>query len=235
MNASNPSPSPDAPPDHRRRMPMQARSRARVERILTAAERLVVGGGVEALSTRAIATAARIPVASVYQYFADREAIIAALIERHVVAMDAQLTDGIEALEVFSLRSLTEATVSAYVAGYAERPSYVLLWFQGRVSPEIVAFVRARSEDLAARYHAFALAAGLIEPGTDRAIFELAAEMIDAFLAVAYRDDLEGNERIVAEGIEMIVAYFERHATPAGRAGIPVGALTHTLDIGSTS
>jgi AcrR family transcriptional regulator len=220
--------------DRSRRTPVQSRSRERVEAILKAAERLVVEGGVEALTTRAVAQAARVPVASVYQYFADRDAIIAALIERHVVAMDEQLASALTELQHFSIRTILAATVGEYVAGYSRRPSYVILWFQGRVSAEIVAFVRARSEDLAARFHAFSVAAGLVETGTGAIVFELAAEMIDAFLAVAYRDSVSGDDRVVAEGIEMIATYIERHATPAGIDGIPAGELVAQLEIGAT-
>jgi hypothetical protein len=109
----------------------------------------------------------------------------------------------------------------------------VILWFQGRVSGEIVAFVRARSEDLAARFHAFGVAAALVQPATDLVVFTLAAEMIDAFLAVAYRDDVAGDPRLIAEGIEMIATYIERHATPAGITGIPAAELAGQLEIGT--
>jgi AcrR family transcriptional regulator len=193
-----------------------------------------LAAGIDALSTTAVAAAAGVPVASVYQYFADRDAIIGALIERHVVAMDEQLADAIDALTLFSVRTLVEATVMAYVAGYARRSSYVILWFQGRVSPEIVTFVRKRSEQLATRYHAFAIATGLIAADTQVLVFELVAEMIDAFLAVAYRDHLTGDERVVSEGIEMTISYLSRYATEKGIAGVPVGQLKAGLDIGAT-
>lgn len=218
----------------KRRIPVQRRSRARVERILRAAEQIVVRDGVDGVSTRAVASRARVPVASLYQYFADREAIIAALIERHVVAMDEQLAASLGELETISIRTLVQATVDAYVAGYRERPSYVLLWFQGRVSPELDAFVRARNRDLAARYHAFAIAAGLARPDTDPLVTQLTAEMIDSFLGVAYRDEVRGDEHVVAEGVEMIVSYVERYATPRGIAGVRRPDLAVGLDIGTT-
>jgi AcrR family transcriptional regulator len=220
--------------DRTRRTPVQHRSRERVEEILRAAERLVVRDGVDALTTRAVATAARVPVASVYQYFADRDGIMAALIERHVLAMDEQLTAEVTALETFSVRTLVQATVAAYVAGYRQRPSYVIIWFQGRVSPEIATFVRRRSEDLATRFHAFSIAAGLVRPETGVLVFELAAEMIDAFLAVAYRDDLGGDERIIDEGIEMITSYIAPHATTAGLDGVPAAEIAGRLELGTT-
>ncbi len=217
-----------------RRIPVQRRSRERVEQILRAAELIVVRDGVDSLSTRTVAAAADVPVASVYQYFADREAIIAALIERHVVAMDTQLATAIAELPTFSIRSLVEATVGAYITGYGRRPSYVALWFQGRVSPEIVAFVRSRSEDLAARYHAFAVASGLVRPDTEVLPFQLVAELIDSFLAIAYRDSLAGDERVVREGIEMMIRYLEPHATAAGIDGVSRAALPGLLDVGTT-
>ena len=217
-----------------RRVPVQRRSRERVDRILRVAEQIVVRDGVDALSTRSVAQRARVPVASIYQYFADREAIIAALIERHVVAMDVQLAAALAEIDIFTARTLVEATVNAYVTGYSERPSYVLLWFQGRVSPELDEFVRARNRDLAARFHAFALASGLMRPDTDELVIQLVADMIDSFLGVAYRDDLRGDERIVAEGIEMIVSYLDRFATARGREGVPRDELVTQLDIGTT-
>jgi AcrR family transcriptional regulator len=197
-----------------------------VEGILLAAEQIVVREGVDALSTRAVAERAKVPVATLYQYFADREAIIAALIERHLSAMDERLTEDLAALRTFSVRTLVETVVDAYVAGYRARPSYVLLWFQGRVSAEIVARVRVRTSELAAQFHSFVLAAGLLKPGTDALVLELAADAIDGFLDLAYRNDADGDQRIVRAGIEMIVSYLERHATPAGRAGVDASDLT---------
>jgi transposase len=62
----------------RRRTPTQRRSRERVERILDVAAELITEYGVAGLSTRAIATRADVPVASLYQYFADKEEIVLA-------------------------------------------------------------------------------------------------------------------------------------------------------------
>jgi AcrR family transcriptional regulator len=208
-----------------RRAPVQRRSRKRVEGILLAAEQIVVRDDFDALSTRAVAERAKIPVATLYQYFADREAIVAALIERHVRAMDARLTEDVAALRTYSVRTLVEAVVDAYVAGYRARPSYVVLWFQGRVSAEIVARVRERTSQLAAQFHSFALAAGVLESETDVLVLEVAADAIDGVLDMAYRNDFDGDQRVLRAGIEMIVSYLERHATPAGIAGVKASDL----------
>jgi AcrR family transcriptional regulator len=191
-----------------------------VERILLAAEDLVVADGVEALSTRAVAERARIPVATLYQYFADREAIVSALIKRHILSMDERIAAALSSLERFSVRSVVEATVAAYRADYRKRPSYVALWFQGRLSADIANFIRERDARLADAFHRFAIAIGLLRPDTDPLVIRLTFELADRFLEVAYRNDLHGDDRVVTEGIEMIIGHLEGHATADGIAGI---------------
>jgi AcrR family transcriptional regulator len=209
-----------------RRTPVQRRSRQRVERILEAAEKLVVSSGIEAVSTREVARCAGIPVATLYQYFADRDAIVGALIERHVSSMDSRIAAALAELRIYSIRSIVDATVDAYRAAYREQPSYVVLWFQGRLSADTAAFIRERDELLADAFHTFALQAGLLEPETDPLVARLCFELADRFLEMAYRYDLSGQDRVVAEGVEMIVSHLERHATNKGITGIPASALS---------
>jgi AcrR family transcriptional regulator len=199
---------------------VQRRSRERVERILLAAERLVVSSGVEALTTRAVAERAQIPVATLYQYFADRDAIISALIERHVLSMDERIAAALQDLSSYSVRTIVEATIAAYRDDYRERPSYVVLWFQGRLSADIAWFIRSRDDLLADAFHRFATKIGLLRRGTEPVVIRLCFELADRFLEVAYRHDLGGDDRVVREGSEMIIAHLERYATPAGIAGI---------------
>ena len=62
-----------------RRLPKQARSIERVERIMAATQKLLVEGGYAAITTRSIASAANVPVGSVYQYFSDKNDILSHL------------------------------------------------------------------------------------------------------------------------------------------------------------
>ena len=204
-----------------RRTPVQRRSRERVERILSAAEQLVVSQGFGALGTREVALRADVPVATLYQYFADRDAIISALIERHVTSMDGRIAAALASLTSYSVRTVVETTVEAYRAAYLERPSYVVLWFQGRLSAGIAAYIREHDERLADEFHRFATTAGMLRPDADPLVLRLCFEISDRFLEAAYRHDLGGDDRIVKEGVEMIVAHLERYATSAGVAGIP--------------
>ena len=90
-----------APP--KRRVPQQERSRRRVEGLLDAAARIVVERGVAALTTRDIAEAADAPVASLYQYFNDKEDLLLALAQRDMEEMDAQVAEDLGKLEVLSV------------------------------------------------------------------------------------------------------------------------------------
>lgn len=186
----------------------------------------MVSQGVGTLSTREVALRADVPVATLYQYFADRDAIISALIERHVTSMDGRIATVLGSLASYSVRTVVETTVEAYRAAYRERPSYVVLWFQGRLSADIAAYIRGHDEKLASAFHRFGTAAGILRADVDPLVLRLCFEVADRFLEAAYRHDLGGDDSVVREGIEMIVSHLERYATKAGIAGIPADHIT---------
>ncbi|MFD2207465.1 TetR/AcrR family transcriptional regulator [Kiloniella antarctica] len=66
----------------KRRLPSQERSRQRVERILEAASTLLTTNSVDKLTTRRIAEVAEVNIATLYQFFPNKEAVIFALYEK---------------------------------------------------------------------------------------------------------------------------------------------------------
>lgn len=66
---------------HRRRVPNQSRARLTVDSIVQAAQQLLDEDGPHALTTRRIAERAGVSIGSLYQYFPNREAIVAQLFE----------------------------------------------------------------------------------------------------------------------------------------------------------
>lgn len=74
-----------------RRQPRQARAQLTVQRILAAARALVADQGVEALTTNRIAEAAHVNIATLYQYFPNKEAVLDALLENYAAEMAAGL------------------------------------------------------------------------------------------------------------------------------------------------
>src|SRR3569833_4414464 len=62
---------------------LQARSRATVDALVEATARILVRDGFEKASTNRIAEGAGVSVGSLYQYFPSKEALVAAVIDRH--------------------------------------------------------------------------------------------------------------------------------------------------------
>jgi AcrR family transcriptional regulator len=71
------------PPTSPRKNASQARSRATVDALVEATARILVREGFEKASTNRIAEIAGVSVGSLYQYFPSKEALVAAVIDRH--------------------------------------------------------------------------------------------------------------------------------------------------------
>ena len=205
-----------------RRVPQQERSRRRVEAILDAAARIVVAEGVDAVGTRSIADLAGVPVASLYQYFADKDDILLALVERDIAEMDQRVGERVGALKRISLESLVEATIAAFTEVYAERPAFVMIYLRGRTNQAIRDYGRDHNRKVAAMLFGFAADLGLTVPEVTVLIAELAVEMGDRLFQLAYEETLDGDPAIINEAVIVITTYLERYATPAGLTGVEV-------------
>jgi AcrR family transcriptional regulator len=78
-----------------KRIPRQERSQARFESVLEAALRLFAERGYEAVSMREIAREARMPIASVYQYFPMKLAIVREMWTRYTSTISETLAAGV--------------------------------------------------------------------------------------------------------------------------------------------
>ncbi|MBX3186220.1 MAG: TetR family transcriptional regulator [Labilithrix sp.] len=70
-----------------RKIASQDRSRATIDALLAATARILVKEGYDRASTNKIAEAAGVSIGSLYQYFPSKEALVAAVIERHTGEM----------------------------------------------------------------------------------------------------------------------------------------------------
>ncbi|MGD1907851.1 MAG: TetR/AcrR family transcriptional regulator [Leptolyngbyaceae cyanobacterium] len=84
------------------RKPKQARSLARVNRILDVAEAIFIEQGYAAATTKEIAAKAQVPIGSLYQFFPDKAAILQALAERYTDLLD-QYLQGFNTVEMLQL------------------------------------------------------------------------------------------------------------------------------------
>lgn len=94
-----------------RRTPRQARSRATVDAIVLAAAQILRDRGEAAVTTAGVARRAGVSVGSLYQYFADREAILAELRTRHGRWLADATRHGIEGDGQLPLRARVRRTL----------------------------------------------------------------------------------------------------------------------------
>jgi AcrR family transcriptional regulator len=71
------------PPTNPRKHPSQNRSRATVDALIEATARILVREGFDRASTNRIAEVAGVSIGSLYQYYPGKEALVAAVINRH--------------------------------------------------------------------------------------------------------------------------------------------------------
>jgi AcrR family transcriptional regulator len=67
-----------------RKQPRQARSRALVDAVVEATEKVLAEEGADSLTTTRVAEVAGVSVGSLYQYYPSKESLIAAVIERRI-------------------------------------------------------------------------------------------------------------------------------------------------------
>ncbi|HVK29928.1 MAG TPA: TetR/AcrR family transcriptional regulator [Nocardioides sp.] len=207
--------SPGAVGPSRRRLPTQARSRERVERILDAAAQLVVADGVEGLTTRSIAESAGLPVASLYQYFADKEAVLLALCERDMAEMDDQVATDLAAAGELTMAGLVETSMRAFVKVYHRRPAFMQIWMRGRTNAAVYDYGRHHNKRITENLLAYAAGLGLVDQGryTDAelvAIGELAVELGDRAFQLAFERDPRGDEFLIDEAIDLVAGYLQK-------------------------
>ena len=105
-----------------RKQPKQERARETVEAILTATARILVRDGFERASTNRIADQAGVSVGSLYQYFPNKQALVAALMERHIRDMYAVLEREISRLPALPLRHAVRELVELMIRAHAVEP-----------------------------------------------------------------------------------------------------------------
>ncbi|MCA1781920.1 MAG: TetR/AcrR family transcriptional regulator [Dermatophilaceae bacterium] len=150
----------------RRRKPRQERALATVSFVLDAAAQVFAERGYAA-TTNEIAARAGVSVGSLYQYFADKDALLVALAERHLAEAQASLQSVLEDAPTEPdqlVRRVIEAAVDL------NRPSalHTVLYQAAPRTPELVEVLDRVRHDLAAAVAALLAEAGVDAPVADR-------------------------------------------------------------------
>jgi len=107
-----------------RKIPAQARSRATVDAIIQAATYILTEAGWDGLTTNAIAERAGVNIGSLYQFFPNKEAVIAEVQRRHAAETRADLRQVLERLaEQDSLRGMLTLIVEMLIDEHRIAPA----------------------------------------------------------------------------------------------------------------
>ena len=194
-----------------RKQPKQRRASATVEAILTATARILVRDGFERASTNRIADEAGVSVGSLYQYFPNKEALVAVLMERHVREMYAVLEREIARLSSLPLRRAVQELVDLMVRAHAVEPKL------HRVFAEQVPRVGQLKRIVEVERRFEALIRDVLERLGDRVRprnLEMAAfvviQAVEALThaAVLYHPDKLGSDDFTEEVVELVVRYL---------------------------
>src|SRR5689334_15837534 len=100
----------------------QRRSRATVDTLIEATARILVREGFDKASTNHIAARAGVSVGSLYQYFPSKEALVAAVIDRHQQELREVVRGALTEFAALPLEQAVRKLVTAGIEGHRVDP-----------------------------------------------------------------------------------------------------------------
>ena len=205
-----------------RRVPLQERSKKRVERILDAAAHVFADEGYDAATMEGIAARAETSIGSIYQFFPNKLAVFNALAqsyhERLRLFFDALLTGPVLELP---WPQLLDGGIDAFNAFHAKEPAFRAVWVSMHFTAESVAEGEAITREFAKRIEAILAAKLPAVPKAQRpAMATMVVEVLTAILIVCARRPDEA-EPLVRETKAMLHRYLAAYeiapAKPASK------------------
>lgn len=194
-----------------RRQPTQARARARVEKILTAATQLIEQTGSDQLRMSEIAARAGVPIGSLYQYFPDKASIIRTLAERIMLRVREGLREnlaGVESAE--DALDRLDGLLEGYYAMFLLEPVTRDIW-SGTQSDKDIQDMDIEDSRENARVVAEALKPFVPKKEHDRldTVCFLLMQLTGAAVRLAIAVDRKEGDRLVAEYGRMLRLEYE--------------------------
>ncbi|MDT9696222.1 TetR/AcrR family transcriptional regulator [Streptomyces sp. P17] len=192
-----------------RRAPVQRRSAERLTRILDACADLLDEVGYDALSTRAVAQRAGVPIGSVYRFFGNKRQMADALAQRNLDRYAERVTERLAGAAVRDWRTAMDAVLDEYLLMKRTAPGFSLVDFGNQIP---VGARRAEPNHRVAD-RLTDLLSGYLQRTPDedlRRVFLVAVETADTLVHLAFRVSPEGDERIIEEARELLRAYLAR-------------------------
>lgn len=197
-----------------RKLPKQERSRVTVEAILDATALVLVREGYDRASTKRVAGVAGVSIGSLYQYFPNKESLVAALYERHLRELLAVVERKFEEASRAPLGEAVRELIRASIELHAIDPKL------HRVLVEQIPRAARGEEDgglerrVTEKTRAFLEARGgeILPTNLDLAAF-VVTESVEALThaAVLDRPGYLGDEGLVDEISALVLRYLSPH------------------------
>ena len=195
-----------------RRVPVQGRSVARVNRMLDACAQLVDEVGYDGLTTTLLAERAGVAIGSVYQFFPDKRAIVQALTLRNLEAYLQRLGSRLSQEQSTHWWGAVDAAIDEYIAMYRTTPGFRTLHFGDVVDLHLLDEQRDNNGVIADQLaRVLTERFGLTDVPKLRFVLEIAVEAADALIKLAFRRDPVGDIAVINEAKGMIREYLHRH------------------------
>ncbi|MFD4953786.1 MULTISPECIES: TetR/AcrR family transcriptional regulator [unclassified Streptomyces] len=198
-----------------RRTPVQRRSAERLTRILDACADLLDEVGYDALTTRAVAARAGVPIGSVYRFFGNKRAMADALAQRNLDRYTERVAGRLKKARKAGKAgnggwsAAMDTVLDEYLAMKRTAPGFSLVDFGNQIP---VGVRRAEPNHRVADRLTELLAGHLGRVPDDdlRRTFLIAVETADTLVQLAFRVDAQGDERIIEEMRRMLRAHLAR-------------------------
>ncbi|WP_198153781.1 TetR/AcrR family transcriptional regulator [Catenuloplanes japonicus] len=195
-----------------RRVPVQGRSVARVQRMLDACAELVDEVGYEGLTTTLLAERAEVAIGSVYQFFPDKRAIVQALALRNMEAYLDRLSTRFAAGNLAQWWDGVDAAIDEFIGMHRTVAGFRTLHFGDVVDVHLLDEERDNNVVIANRiaevlHEQFAVA----DTPKLRFALEIAVTTADSLIKLAFRRDADGDPQIIQESKTLIRDYLQSH------------------------
>ncbi|MER5867387.1 TetR family transcriptional regulator [Kitasatospora sp. NPDC002040] len=197
-----------------RRRPVQQRSQERYERLLDACAGLLDEAGASGLTTKEAAHRAEVPIGTLYQFFSGKEGLLAALAARNLEHYLERLARRLDAEEPADISCFVDLAIDEFVAMKRTVPGFGHLDFGlVEVLPAGVAddrhlLDRELENNAAVAVRLRTLGGSLFTGPNYPTALRVAMESADAVLKLAFRDDPEGDQALIAECKRLLRRYL---------------------------
>ena len=196
------------------RLPKQARSRERFNRILDAAAELFVEIGYDSVTTDEIAARADTSVGGLYRFFPDKLAVFHALVDRYLNQLGEVFTslNTDEAVQL-PLETYISNAIDAFDEFVTANPAFRTVFVQSRlISTEVTAMDTAFNQEIARQLAAFfAIRNPSLEKNQTELLAAVTVEAASALEILSLTRNRNFQQQVLTETKKMLITYLKQY------------------------